>query len=282
MVFKRLMGDTRPGFTRGLIVVGVAICAWGAIVSTAAPPRSHPLDPAVTMAERGLKRIETDIRDYTAILIKRERIGDKLSEHVYMFVKIRHEQRKSGKVVVPFSVYLKFLQPKNVKGREVIYVRGRNGNKLIAHEPPSSVTNALVGRVSLAPDGILAMRGNRYPITEIGIKNLVTRLVQVAKEDRKRGECEVNFYKDAKINGRSCTKIEVKHPVRRSHFRFHIARIFIDDEMQIPVRYEAYDWPEKRGGSPVLLEEYTYIKVKLNVGLTDRDFDPDNPKYEFP
>ncbi|MFM7739362.1 MAG: DUF1571 domain-containing protein, partial [Planctomycetota bacterium] len=29
-------------------------------------------------------------------------------------------------------------------------------------------------------------------------------------------------------------------------------------------------------------EEYTYIEVKLNVGLTDKDFDPANEEYEFP
>lgn len=33
---------------------------------------------------------------------------------------------------------------------------------------------------------------------------------------------------------------------------------------------------------PVLEEEYTYMDVKLNVGLTDEDFDPDNKTYQFP
>ena len=49
-----------------------------------------------------------------------------------------------------------------------------------------------------------------------------------------------------------------------------------DDELQIPIRYESYDWPQKEGGQPVLLEEYTYTDLKVNVGLTDKDFDPDN------
>ena len=34
-----------------------------------------------------------------------------------------------------------------------------------------------------------------------------------------------------------------------------------------------------RGGR--IYERYTYKDLKLDVGLTARDFDPDNPKYNF-
>ena len=34
-------------------------------------------------------------------------------------------------------------------------------------------------------------------------------------------------------------------------------------------------------GEPVLEEEYTYTDVRVNVGLTDLEFDPDNPEYDF-
>ena len=30
-----------------------------------------------------------------------------------------------------------------------------------------------------------------------------------------------------------------------------------------------------------LLEEYTYTNIKINVGLTDADFDTKNPNYKF-
>jgi outer membrane lipoprotein-sorting protein len=73
----------------------------------------------------------------------------------------------------------------------------------------------------------------------------------------------------------------VEHPVPRRNFRYHKALIFIDDQLNIPVRFEAYDWPKQEGGQPLLLEEYTYVNVKFNVGLTDADFDPRNPNYKF-
>jgi hypothetical protein len=138
------------------------------------------------------------------------------------------------------------------------------------------------GTMRFDPEGDIPMRGQHYPITEIGMVNLVRRLVEVAKEDVQYGECEVKYYNGAKINSRSCTVIEVIHPVSRKNFRFHLARVFVDDELKLPVRYEAYDWPEKPGGSPELIEEYTYLDVKLNNGFTDEDFSIDNPKYHYP
>ena len=57
--------------------------------------------------------------------------------------------------------------------------------------------------------------------------------------------------------------------------------MFIDKELNVPIRYAAYGWPEKKGGKPTLEEEYTYLNMKLNVGLTDADFNHENPKYNY-
>jgi hypothetical protein len=48
------------------------------------------------------------------------------------------------------------------------------------------------------------------------------------------------------------------------------------------VRYAAYHWPQTQDDKigPVI-EEYTYLDLKINVGLTDADFDPENPNYNF-
>ena len=35
------------------------------------------------------------------------------------------------------------------------------------------------------------------------------------------------------------------------------------------------------GDPPPLLESYTYPNLKLNPGLTNADFDPKNPAYNF-
>ncbi|MGO9109387.1 MAG: DUF1571 domain-containing protein, partial [Thermoguttaceae bacterium] len=104
---------------------------------------------------------------------------------------------------------------------------------------------------------------------------------EVASEDVKYGECEVKYFKGAKINDRVCTCTQVVHPIPRKNFLFNVARIFVDDNLNIPIRYEAYDWPKVAGGAPELIEAYTYLNMKLNVGLTDADFDIHNPAYRF-
>ena len=64
-------------------------------------------------------------------------------------------------------------------------------------------------------------------------------------------------------------------------FDFHMAQIFIDKELNVPIRYAAYDFPIQAGGPLQVIEEYTYLNLKLNVGLTDKDFDHNNSDYSF-
>ena len=232
----------------------------------------HPLMPVLRWAYSGMSNIEK-IQDYSATLVKRERIGGKLLDRQYMFVKLRQK---------PFSVYMYFLAPAELKGQEVIYVEGQNNGKMWAH---GVGIQAAIGTVSLKPDGIVAMKDQRYPLTELGILNMTRRLVEVGEDNKRFGECEVKFYEGAKINngrvGRVCTMIEVVHPVPRRNFVFHIARIFVDNELNLPIRYESFDWPKEAGGTPELMEEYTYCNLKLNNGFTDADFSTKNPNYKF-
>jgi outer membrane lipoprotein-sorting protein len=232
-------------------------------------PTEHPLEPALRMAHSAIKNINANIKDYSAVMVKRENVGGRLNEQEFMYIKIRHQ---------PFSVYMYFLGPEKLRGQEAIYVEGQNNGNLLGH---GVGIKKIAGTVPLQPTGALAMAGQRYPITEIGFLNLTKRLIEVADMDKQYGECDVKFYQGAKINKRSSTCIQVEHPVPRKNFRFHKALVFVDDELNIPVRYEAYDWPATQGGQPVLLEEYTYTDIKINNGFTDADFSEHNPNYHF-
>ena len=90
---------------------------------------AHPLDPALTMASKGLEFSEKSVRDYTATLVKRERVDGELQPYEYIYLKVRNPKPQ-----VPFSVYMYFLKPAEAKGREVIYVDGRDENKMLVHE----------------------------------------------------------------------------------------------------------------------------------------------------
>ncbi|MGO9111604.1 MAG: DUF1571 domain-containing protein [Thermoguttaceae bacterium] len=234
-------------------------------------PRSgeHPLKPVLRWAKEVLPVIE-ELKDYSATFVKREQVDGKVGKRQTFFIKIRHK---------PFSVYIRGLAPAAIKGQQAIYVAGRNNGKLWAH--PIGLPGMLVRAILVEPNGMLAMCDQRYPITEIGILNMVRRMVSVAEQDLQHDECEVRFFSKGKINDRVCTWFEAVHPVSQRFFHFHLARVFVDDQLKIPIRYEAYTWPDEPGGPPVLLEEYNYLNLKLNNGFSDEDFSIENPAYHF-
>jgi len=257
-------------------LIGLVLLAAG--VSPAPAAEEHPLLPILRYAHGRYQQLGNEIKDYTCTLVKHERVRGRLLENEYLFVKIRHEQVRGHRVVVPLSVYLRFLAPAEVENREVIYVRGRFDGKIIVRNGGQRF-----GYITTAidPAGDLALHRNRYPVTDIGIMHLIKRLIEVGTEDLQYDECEVKYYTDARVNDRKCTVIEITHPVRREYFMYHVARIYVDDELQLPIRYAAYSWPEHEGDRPPLIEEYTYLDLKLNVGLTDWDFDHRNENYLF-
>jgi hypothetical protein len=232
-------------------------------------PGEHPLMPAMRVAEEGVKHIDANIRDYSAIMYKQERIDGELHDQEVAFVKVRHQ---------PFSVHMFFLSPH--KGRECLYVAGPNGEKSELHARDSGFRKKL-GVFKLDPEGRLAMAGQKYPITKLGIRNLTTELIAVASNDVNFGECEVRTVQTSigtATDQRPVTMIEVMHPTPRRNFRFHKAQIFIDNELRVPIRYASFLWPQNPGEEPPLEEAYTYLNLKTNNGFTDADFNPENPE----
>ena len=232
-------------------------------------PSEHPLTVPLRWVKDHLRRIE-EIQDYSATFIKQERVVDTLGPQERFFVKIRHR---------PFSIYLRGLAPRSIKGQEVIYVAGQNHGKMLVH--PGGTAGKFLHKLSITPDGPLAMRDARYPITELGILNMIRQLAAVAEADMKHDDCEVKLLPRTEIKRRPCVSFEVVHPRQRPYFRFHLARVYVDEQLELPIRYEAYTWPSKPGGQPELLEDYCYLDLKLNNGFTDADFSPANPAYNF-
>ncbi|MGI9518886.1 MAG: DUF1571 domain-containing protein [Pirellulaceae bacterium] len=249
-------------------------CLTDYLYESANQQHEHPLDPALHVARQSLNKIRSEIRDYTAQMVKQERIGGKLGEEQFMEIKIRNPKPDEE---IAMAVYLNFLKPADVAGREVIWVENKNRGRLMAHE--GGLKSFMGG--SFNPNGVIAMMGQRYPITEMGIEILVSRLIEKGERDRAHSECEVEFSRDIELDGRPCTLITITHPERRDHFDFHIAKVYIDDQLDLPVGYEAYSWPQEPGGGPMLLEKYFYREIQLNAGLNERDFHPDNPNYNF-
>jgi len=242
---------------------------------------AHPLDASIRMAREKLGHSRQHIRSYSATLVKREQVNGELLDYQFVFVKIRNQrQDPQGRITAPLSVYMQFLRPEDVKGREVLWVQGHNNNKLIAHEG-----SGLVGLLSvwLEPTSSVAMRGQRYPVSFIGMENLLDQYITRLEKSKLVGlpkDFQVQVFR-ARVDGRACTCTQLTHPVPRNYLDKHVSRLFIDDESNIPVRYVTFDWPKRQGDKPPVIEEYTYRDVKLNPGFTDADFNHKNRNYNF-
>lgn len=225
------------------------------------------LDEGIALLNSGIATLEK-IEGYRATFAKRERVNNKLTEYQYLDLKIRHE---------PFSVYTHFLGPDSLKGQEALYVEGKYQNQLIAR--PAGVQGALLGALQLDPQCPLAMNGNRHPITKAGMKNLLGELVQLSETRKGVENCRVFLYPQSKVDGRDCKILQISNPVKDGPLELAHARLFVDKQWNVPIRFECYHWDSD--GKPLLVEEYTYMKLQLNPGLTDRDFDRNNPNYNL-
>jgi hypothetical protein len=131
-------------------------------------------------------------------------------------------------------------------------------------------------KVNVDPLSDAALRESRYPITEAGIATVLARLVERIEDDMAADplarNTQVQFFENAKVGGRRCSAIHVRHAQSEPGLVFHLAKVYVDDELHVPIRIEGYDWPEADEKPPVLLEEYTFMHLRLNGGLSEADF----------
>ena len=72
---------------------------------------------------------------------------------------------------------------------------------------------------------------------------------------------------------RACVRVEVTNLQRREGDQCWRTVLYLDKENRMPVRIECYDWP-RQDGPPEgdLIEIFSYINLRFNVGLTEKDF----------
>ncbi len=250
------------------------------MASPEAAPSSPPpivpetVDPAVAAVNQAKQTIAqarqryTQIHDYSCLFTKRERVDGAMTPLYVMSMKAKAR---------PTSIYFKFMRP--YEGREAIYVQGRNNGRVMVHDV--GIGKLLAGTLALDPRSPRAMEDNRHPITEAGLGYLIETIHSRWNVEMRAGETQVSVRSGAKVGNRPCTMVDSTHPQRQNHYLYHKVRVYFDDEHGLPIRYEAYDWPRRPGQAPDLLEEYTYQNLRLNVGLTEADFDPSNAAYSF-
>jgi hypothetical protein len=239
----------------------LAVLADGAVITT--PPPVDPTPPPTADPRAALLAMEgayARVRDYTVTMTRRERVKGKLLPLETMQVKFRK----------PFSIYTRWTGSVH-RGREALYVRGKNDNKLRAHQGSfPDVT------VDIDPRGSLAMKGNRHPITDGSLGDLIALLVRDLKraESRPQDGAQIRDLGESDRHGQRIRCFDATFAVADGYYAPHV-QVCMFTATNLPSRVQVWDARDQ------LLEDYEYRDLRTNVGLRDIDFDSTNPRYNF-
>jgi hypothetical protein len=225
-----------------------------------APAPSSPMDEPIRLIQQARAAYQS-VRDYTCLLVKRETVNGTLSPDNVVEMKVRSR---------PFSVYLRWQQPRPLAGQEVCYVAGRNDGKMRVH------TNGLlgaVGFVSLDPNDPRAQQTSRHNITEAGIGNMIERFAIGWEAERRLNKSQARLA-EYEYNRRRCIRVETIHPTNPDGVFLHYRTVlYFDKETHLPIRLECYDWPRSKNDPGALDEVFSFANMRINVGLGDDVFD---------
>lgn len=210
-----------------------------------------------------MEKAYEQVNDYTTTMHKQERVKGHLLPREEIQVKFRK----------PLGIYLKWTGEVN-NTREVIYVKGWNDGKIRAHKGsfPDMTVN-------LRPDASLAMQGNRHQITEAHFGHAIGLIARDARLSESRPQDAVRYLDlgEKVVHGTRSRCIEARTPASGVFSVYYAARakVCYDLKTKMPTRIQVWD------AEGALLEDYGFQDTKINVGLTDADFDPENAEYNF-
>jgi len=195
------------------------------------------------------------VQDYRCTLAMREQVGGQLQSEQIMAMEFRGQ---------PFSVHFRWQQPASKIGQEVFYVAGKNRGKMRVR--PAGGLGSLVRFLSVSPNSASVRENSRHTITEAGLGNMLEQFCR-AWEQKTAEEVEV-LLSDAIVDGKPCRRLEVRLVGSEESADWRRSVLFIEQEARLPLRVEYYD-PQGE-----LLEESTYLNLRINMGLADESFEP--------
>ncbi len=285
-----------------LLLTGVVAGLAAGDLSSA--PSENP-DPQALLESMG--EAAARVRDYTMTLVRQELMGGALQP----------ERTTIEKWSRPYRLYLHDIAGPDA-GQEVLYVRGWNRDRLRAHRGrfPDLTWNldprgtwamahshhpvtqvSLPSFVTTVLDNVAKARRNgegrvRFAARDTlwGRRTLKLVLTSPASADPhvvKKGETLWDVERDT-----GQAMYVILHFNRKKGWRgprdpragdtvlvprYYAGRVVldVDEELVLPIRALIYDHDGK------LYERYEHHDLRVDVGLTDLDFDPENPAYHF-
>lgn len=221
-----------------------------------------PPDVVATLVTR-MESAQASLRDATYIVTREEWSHGARLPVQQIAVKFRQ----------PEDIYLSWLDV--YPGREVLYRKDWNSGNLRVRP------GGLIPTLNLSPTGSIAMQGSRHPVWMVAMPRLIERILGVMRLLQSRPELEAAYTDlgEQRIGGSAsrCFEAELPYAEEPALYAPRV-RICVSLQSGLPTEFRA--WADEDGALRQV-ERYTFSQIVVNPGLTDLDFDPDNPVYAF-
>ncbi len=205
-------------------------------------------DP-VAFLEACIHRYERDVKGYTCVLHKQERLSGKLQPSEVIDIQVRED---------PFSVLMDWREGTRLV-QKTLYVKGENNDKVLV-KPHGFL--AIAGVVERDANGEDARKSSRVPISEFGIEIGTLHTLEGWKKAEAQNALHVEYQGEMKVKeagGRLCWKLH------RTHFK---APEDIDGVTDLTIYVDKETWLQVgstlKGADGQLLAEYFFSDVELN------------------
>jgi hypothetical protein len=211
--------------------------------------RTRPIE----FLEDCLRYYDRNVKGYTCVLQKQERLGGKLQRSEVIDAAFREQ---------PFSVSLHWLEGAR-KADSVVYVTGENGGMMLVR--PVGLFHGLI--VQRDPEGEDARQSGRYTVKQFGIEKGMQRTLASWKAAQEKGELHVECLGDVHVKeagDRLCLAL------RRGDY----TRPEEDGVTELTVYYDKETWLQVgsvlKGEEGKVIGAYYFRDIHLNP-----DFKPD-------
>jgi hypothetical protein len=220
-------------------------------------------DPLALM-RMAQRQCEQQIRDYSCVFVRQEKIGDKLTPQQHIRVLYRQE---------PQSVLMTWVRNAD-RIRRALYVAGRHasgdGMERALVEPAGALVRLAAKKLLIPIHGPLARASSRKTIDQFGFTSTFKLLEHCHKLAQERGVLDLRYAGQGRVDGRP-TYVLVRHlPYAGPEGEFPDARLVLhlDQEWLVPVAVHSYADHEGRE----LLGSYVFTQLKLNQNFEEATF----------
>ncbi|MBT3223293.1 MAG: DUF1571 domain-containing protein [Proteobacteria bacterium] len=175
----------------------------------------------------------------------------------------------------PGDLYAHWIAGSGV-GREILYREGSNDGRMAVKE------KSWLPIINLDPEGRLATRNSRHPFPNLALTHPIKAVIEDHERvgaDRERLRPEVEDLGMVDVSGEAarCFDSTMRKDLDPTFYASRV-KVCFSTKTHLPLSLQNYNIED---GELRLVEDYRYENVRLNQGLTDKDFDTDNEAYGF-